>query len=61
MSGDVAKFHKFDKSTSARVTIPIRTAKLLNWEHKDDINMVIKTIEIEGTHYTGLFLFKKEE
>jgi hypothetical protein len=60
MSGDETKFYKYESSTSATVTIPLTIAKSLNWKHKDTINMVIKTIDIEGKNQIGLFLFKKE-
>jgi len=60
LSGDITRFYKYESSTSATVTIPVRTAKILNWNHKDRINMVIRTIEIDGKHHTGMFLFKEE-
>ena len=58
MSGDITRFYKYRSSTSASVTIPVRTARLLNWHHKDRLNILIKTEEIDGKNYTGLFLFK---
>ena len=58
MSGDITRFYKYRSSTSASVTIPVRTARLLNWYHKDRLNILIKTEEIDGKNYTGLFLFK---
>lgn len=57
MSGETTKYYKFDKSGSGRITIPISMAKGLNWGHKDEINILIKTINGQ----IGLFLFKKEE
>ena len=56
MNGETTKFYKFENTSSGRVTIPISLHKALNWGHKDDINIVIKTIDGQ----TGLFLFKKE-
>lgn len=61
MSGDTTKFYDYESSTSANVTIPKRVAKMLNWIHKDEINIVVKTLKIEDSQYTGLFLFKKEK
>ncbi|MHA1193653.1 MAG: hypothetical protein ACTSP9_15420 [Promethearchaeota archaeon] len=47
MSGDITRFYKYESSTSATV-------------NKDRINMVIRTMEIDGKHHTGIFLFKEE-
>jgi len=54
MNGETTKYYVY-KSTSGRVNIPKSVAKMLNWSHKDDINLVVK--EIDGQ--VGLFLFKK--
>jgi len=58
--GDITRFYKYESSTSATVTIPVRTAKVLSWNHKDRIKMVIKTLEIDGKQHTGIFLFKAD-
>lgn len=57
MNGETTKFYKYESSTSASVTIPKSIAKGLNWKHKDEIGIIIKTID----GHTGLFLFKKEK
>ena len=57
MNGKTTKYYKFESSGSGRVNIPIALAKGLNWEHNNEINIVIHTIEGQ----TGLFLFKKKE
>jgi len=36
---------------------PLALAKSLNWDHKDEINIVIK----EVNNQVGLFLFKKKK
>lgn len=56
MNGEITKYHRYEGS-SGKITIPLSLAKSLNWEHKDEINIVIKTLEGQ----TGLFLFKKGE
>ncbi len=53
MNGEKTKFYKYDSSTSANVTIPLGIAKALNWNHKDEINLSIKSFEGK----LGLFLF----
>jgi bifunctional DNA-binding transcriptional regulator/antitoxin component of YhaV-PrlF toxin-antitoxin module len=57
MSGETTKYYKFEKTGSGRITIPISMAKGLNWGHKDEINILIKTINGQ----LGLFLWKREE
>jgi len=57
MDGDTTKYYKFEKSGSGRVTIPVRVAKALNWEHDNKIGIIINTIDGQQ----GLFLWKREE
>lgn len=57
MDGETTKYYKFEKSGSGRLTVPISLAKSLNWEHQDEINILIKTIDGQ----IGLFLWKKEK
>ncbi|MHA1488541.1 MAG: hypothetical protein ACTSRI_02665 [Promethearchaeota archaeon] len=57
MNGEITRYYKYEKSGSGRITIPIALAKALNWEHLNDINIIIKSIDGK----TGLFLFKKED
>jgi hypothetical protein len=38
------------------VSIPVSIVKALNWEDKDDINMILET----KNNMKGIFLFKKE-
>jgi len=56
MNGEITKYYKYKTSGSRSITMPIALAKSLNWKHKDDINIIIKTIDGQ----LGLFLFKKE-
>ena len=50
--------YRFYKDTSqSLITIPKAIARSLNWNDKDDIHMVIKTIE----NKLGVFLFKDSE
>jgi len=55
MNGETTKYYKYNKSGSGNLTVPIALANALNWKHKDQIKIRIKTIEGE----TGLFFFKE--
>jgi antitoxin component of MazEF toxin-antitoxin module len=57
MNGETTKYYQYKSSTSASVTIPKAIAKAMNWNHKDEIRVIIKTLN--GN--TGLFLFKPEK
>lgn len=57
MNGEITKYYKYETSGSGTVTIPLALAKSLNWDHKDEINIVIK----EVNNQVGLFLFKKKK
>ena len=57
MNGDTTKYYKFEKSGSGRVTIPVRLAKALKWEHDDKIGIVMESFNGQN----GLFLFKREK
>jgi hypothetical protein len=58
MNGYPVKYLYYKSNKKSNLTIPrsILEANNLNWEHKDDINLVIKTIEGQK----GIFLYKKE-
>ena len=56
MNGNTTKYYYYEKSGSGRINIPIALARDLGFEHKDDIQIVIQTINGQK----GLFLFKKE-
>ena len=56
MDGETTKYYKFEKSGSGRLTIPISLAKSLNWEHGDNIGIIIDIKEEQK----GLFLWKRE-
>ncbi|MFW9973224.1 MAG: hypothetical protein ACFFDF_23775 [Candidatus Odinarchaeota archaeon] len=55
MNGYTTKYYKY-KNTSGKINISPVIAKLLAWNHGDEIKIVVKTIEGKQ----GLFLFKKE-
>jgi len=55
MPGEKTKFHIY--ATKCDVTIPKPIARALGWEHKDEINLEIKTID--GS--VGLFLYKEKK
>ena len=57
MKGETTKYYKYDKSGSGSLTVPIALANALEWEHKDQIHIIIKTI---GNN-TGLFFYKQKE
>jgi len=58
MNGHSIKYLFYEDTKKSTVTIPrsIIEANNLNWNHKDDINLVVK--EIDGQ--VGLFLFKND-
>lgn len=56
MNGSQTRFYRYEK-TVPRISIPRPLADSLNWKHKDELTIVIKTID--GA--TGLFIFKKEK
>lgn len=56
MNGEITKYYKYNTSGSGSITIPIALAKALNWEHKDEINIIFDIKD--GQH--GLFFFKKK-
>jgi len=51
------KYRFYKDSSQSLITIPKAIAKSLNWNDKDDIHMMIKTIE----NKLGVFLFKDSE
>ena len=55
MPGQKTKFHKYP--TKCDVTIPRPIARALGWEHKNEINLEIKTID----GIVGLFLYKEKK
>ena len=57
MNGETTKFYQYESSTSASITIPKSIAKSMNWNHKDEIGIIIKIIDGKK----GLFLWKREE
>lgn len=59
MNGYKVKYRYYETTKKSEITIPrtILEANNLNWNSKDDINLVVKTID----GVTGLFLFKKKE
>ena len=56
MDGKTAKYHKY-KGSSGKISIPNSIAESLNWDHKDDIGIII---EVKNGN-KGLFLWKREE
>jgi len=57
MNGEIVKYRFYKDSSQSLITIPKAIAKSLNWNDKDDIHMMIKTIE----NKLGVFLFKDSE
>ncbi|KKN61156.1 hypothetical protein LCGC14_0524510 [marine sediment metagenome] len=56
MNGETTKYYVYE-TTSGRINIPKNVAKMLNWDHKDDIGVILKTIDGKQ----GLFLWKREK
>jgi len=57
MTGEILKYRFYKDTSQSLITIPKAIARSLNWNDKDDIHMVIKTIE----NKLGVFLFKGSE
>lgn len=55
MNGKIVKYYYSEKNNQSKITIPRSMAEGLNWDNKDEINIVIKTVDGQ----LGLFLFKK--
>jgi len=58
MNGHTVNYLYYEESKRSIITIPraIIEGGNLNWEHKDNIGIIIKTIDGQE----GLFLFKRE-
>ena len=54
MNGNTTKYYHYEGSGSGRINIPIALARDLGFNHKDEICIVIKTLDDKK----GLFLFK---
>jgi len=59
MNGHPVKYLYYKSNKKSIVTIPraILDASNLNWEHKDEINLIVKSIDGQK----GIFLYKKKE
>ncbi len=57
MNGETVKYLYYDSSKRSILTIPVTFARGLNWEHKDEINIIFEA----KNGQKGLFLFKKEK
>lgn len=57
MDGKATKYYYYDSNKQSIVTIPISIAKSLNWEHLNEINIIIEVVNGQK----GIFLFKKEK
>jgi hypothetical protein len=55
MDGVTTKYYFYKSRGSGSVTIPVKIAEALNWEHKQDISLTLKTIDGE----IGIFLKSK--
>lgn len=58
MNGYISKYLFYESNKNSLITIPrpIIEANNLDWNHKDEIRIVVKTIDGKQ----GLFLFKRE-
>jgi len=59
MNGHKVKYLFYENTGKSTVTIPraVIEANNLNWNHKDDVNLIIE--EIDGNK--GIFIYKKEK
>ena len=55
MNGETTKFYSYE-TTSGRINIPKKVARVLDWNHEDEIGMIIEVVNGKK----GLFLFKRE-
>ena len=56
INGETVKYRYNEEYKKSIVTIPVSLARGLNWEPKDEIGIIIKTIDGKE----GLFLWKRE-
>ena len=57
VNGETTKYYKYEKSGSGRLTVPLSLAKALNWEHDDELNVIVEVFNGQK----GLFFFKKDK
>ena len=57
MNGYTSKYLFYESNKQSSITIPVGIARSLNWNHKDEINIVFDVIN----EYKGIFLYKKEQ
>ncbi|KKM30628.1 hypothetical protein LCGC14_1566070 [marine sediment metagenome] len=59
MNGHPVKYLFYESNKKSIVTIPraILEANNFNWDHKEEINLVVKTIDGQK----GIFLYKKDK
>ena len=57
MNGESVKYLYYEENKRSILTIPVSMARGLNWDHKDDIGIIVKTIDGQE----GLFLWKREK
>ncbi len=59
MNGYPVKYLFYESNKKSMVTIPraILEANNLNWNHGEEINLIVKTIDGQQ----GIFLFRKEK
>ena len=55
MNGKTVKYHFYKKYKQSNITIPVSLAQSLNWKDKDEIKIIIETVNGQ----IGLFLFKE--
>ncbi len=59
MNGHITKYLYYEKTGKSVVTVPriVIDAENLNWKPKDNLYLVVKTVDGQK----GIFLFKKEQ
>jgi len=59
MDGHLTKYLFYEKTGKSQITIPRKFLEVegINWEHNDDLYLIIKTIEGKK----GIFIIKKED
>ena len=57
MNGKITKYYFYESNKQSMVLIPVSIAKSLNWNHKDEINVLFEVKDGKK----GIFLYKKEQ
>ena len=57
MNGETVKYLYYEDNKRSILTIPVSMARGLNWNHQDNIGIIVET----KNGQKGLFLWKRED